>query len=321
MASYEKRGKNWRAIVTRGEVRATATFPTKAEAQAWAIAQEAEIRSVRHGVIPLKTFGDLLDRYEKAVSIDKRGYEWERKRIAVLKGYKIASVRLSNLDAPDVAKWRNERLKDVSAASVLRDWTLMSHACSVAIREWKWLRKNPFKEVKRPPGVAPRQRVFTDDEVERICFALGHEDGPPRTISQRVALAFLFALETGCRAGEIVTLEKDQIFPTYIHLTLTKNGDNRQVPLSPRAREILALLPDGFGLESAQLDALFRKAKKRAGCEDAHFHDSRRSALTKLAKVFSNPLDLARVSGHRDLNMLIKIYYAPSVDDLANKLN
>ena len=97
------------------------------------------------------------------------------------------------------------------------------------------------------------------------------------------------------------------------------NGSARDVPLSKKAQEILAKYPDGFGLTSRQLDVLFRRGKKLAGV-DGTFHDSRRTALTRLAKVFQNPLDLARVSGHKNLNMLISTYYAPSVEDLAERM-
>ena len=324
MASYTKRGKTWRVQIQRGTLRQSATFPTKSEAQAWAVEQEAELRNTKHGAIPKKTLADLLDRYELEVSHTKRGHDWERKRISVIKGYKIASVRLSDLDATHVSTWRDERGRDVSSASVLRDWNLLSHACEVARREWKWLLVNPFKEVKRPKDSPPRQRVFTEGEIERICFALGidvHGIAPLRefTISQRVALAFLFALETGMRAGEIVWIRREDIHASHVHLPMTKNGSARDVPLTTRAREIVNLVPDGFGIESRQLDALFRKAKKRAGCEDAHFHDSRRTALTKLAKILS-PMELARVSGHRDLNLLLGTYYAPDIGELAGKM-
>lgn len=319
MATYEKRGRNWRAQVKRGELRLSATFPTKAEAQAWAISQESEIRNVKHGAIPKKTLADLLDRYETDISPSKRGHAWEVKRIRVIKGYRIASVRLSDLDATHVAKWRDDRSKDVSGASVLRDWNLLSHACEVARREWKWLRVNPFKEVKRPKDSPPRQRIFTEDEIDRICLSLGYIDGEPKNISQRVALAFLFALETGMRAGEIVAVRRGDLYANYVHLPMTKNGSARDVPLTIRAREIAALVPDGFGIESRQLDSLFRKAKKRAGCEDANFHDSRRSALTKLAKVLG-PMELARVSGHKDLRILMAVYYTPDIGELAGKL-
>lgn len=74
-----------------------------------------------------------------------------------------------------------------------------------------------------------------------------------------------------------------------------------------------------FGVSTASLDALFRKAKRLALIEDLHFHDTRREALTRLSKVF-DVMELARISGHRDLRVLQNVYYAPSVQDLADKL-
>jgi integrase len=73
-------------------------------------------------------------------------------------------------------------------------------------------------------------------------------------------------------------------------------------------------------LSTSTLDALFRKAKARALVEDLHFHDTRREALTRLSKVF-DVMELARVSGHRDLRVLQNVYYAPAIGDLAAKLD
>ena len=73
-----------------------------------------------------------------------------------------------------------------------------------------------------------------------------------------------------------------------------------------------------FDVSTASLDALFRKA--RAHIEGLHFHDTRREALTRLSKVF-DVMELARISGHRDLRVLQNVYYAPSVSDLAAKLD
>ena len=53
--------------------------------------------------------------------------------------------------------------------------------------------------------------------------------------------------------------------------------------------------------------------------ENLHFHDARREALTRLAKIYS-PMELAKISGHRDLRILLNTYYAPTVEDLADKL-
>jgi integrase len=96
------------------------------------------------------------------------------------------------------------------------------------------------------------------------------------------------------------------------------------VPLSSEARRILEQLPKDaercFNISSQVLDASFRRAKDKALISDLHFHDSRREALSRLAKKFT-PMELAKVSGHRDLRILLNTYYAPTADDLADKLD
>ena len=75
-----------------------------------------------------------------------------------------------------------------------------------------------------------------------------------------------------------------------------------------------------FGIKPALLDALFRKAKRKAGLADAdlHFHDTRHEGITRLAAVLG-VLELARAVGHRDLRML-QTYYNESAEDIAKKL-
>ena len=250
MATFRKSGSGWRAEVFKRGVRKSATFQRKAEAQAWAAQVESDISAQRAGTIPNKTLSDLLDKYQEEVAVNKRGYLWEVKRIAVLNRMEAARVRLSDLDSVVVAKWRDERLKAVSGSSVNRDWNLLSYACEVARKEWRWLNDNPFKnQVARPKSNPPRQKTFTDEEIQAIRLSL-EGDG----LSGRVSDAFCFALETACRAGEIVGIRKEDIHPTHVHLPKTKNGSARDVPLSKKAQEILAKYPDGFGLTSRQLD-------------------------------------------------------------------
>ena len=74
-------------------------------------------------------------------------------------------VRLIDLDSVVVAKWRDERLKDVSGSSVNRDWNLLSYACEVARKEWRWIHENPFKgQVQRPKSSPPRQKTYSPEE-------------------------------------------------------------------------------------------------------------------------------------------------------------
>lgn len=80
------------------------------------------------------------------------------------------------------------------------------------------------------------------------------------------------------------------------------------------------LLPGSgtFGLSQAQKDALFRKLRERAAIEGLNFHDARHTAITRLARKL-NPLELARMVGHKDLKMLL-VYYNESADEIAKRL-
>lgn len=329
MATYRKKGKNWEVQVARKGVRKSASFRTKAEAEAWAAQLEHELMANKHSNTPSRPFSDLLERYSRDVSEHKRSRRWEQKRIDFLCQDKLAKVMLPDLSAEDFANWRDLRLREVSAATILRDWNILTHAINVAIKEWKWLKESPIQNVRKPATPPPRTRRITEDEIERLCFALGYDsEEKPETATSRVGSALLFAIETAMRVGEIVDVTWDQVDleRRTVHIPKTKNGFPRDVPLSSEAIRIITQLKPitkdstVFDLRTDQVDALFRKAKARALIEGLHFHDSRREALTRLAKIFG-VMELAKISGHRDLRILQSVYYAPSVEDLASKLD
>lgn len=340
MASYRKRGGAWRAEIVKQGIRKSASFDTKAEAVAWATQVEADIGNGKAGRTANKTLGELLARYRDEVSVGKRGERWERMRIdRIVTGRKdcppdpLAGVALGDLDASHFAAWRDRRLRHVTPASVRREWNLISAAINVAVNEWRWLPENPMKTVKRPPPAEARDRRISEDEIERLLFALGYdENASPVTQAARVGAAFLFAIETGMRAGEIVALRRCEVFPEKRYLTITGRAigagktlaARRDVPLSSAALRILKQL-EGieadtvFGITSTSvLDASFRKAKARAMIDDLHFHDTRHEAITRLAKRL-DVLELARAVGHRDLRQLM-VYYNETATALAAKL-
>jgi integrase len=328
VATIEKRGARWRAAVCVRRVRRSKSFRTKAEAATWALEQEALLAKGTGLAPPGATVRTLLEKYAREVSEHKRGKREESLRISrILRDDALANVALGLLGSADIAGWRDRRLKAVSAASVRREWTLLSHACTVAVRDWQWLPANPCKVARRPPPPPDRERVMSADEVERICFALGYDGGEPRTVSQRVAVALLLALETALRASELtgLTWERVDLERRVARLSAaTKAGVGRDVPLSTEAVRLLTLLGPAevgsvFGLQSRQVDALFRKARDRAGIADLHWHDSRHTAITRLAQRL-HVLDLARMVGHRDLRQL-QTYYNPAAEDLAAKLD
>lgn len=343
MASFQRRGAGWRAQVRRGGVSRSETFRTKSEAQAWAERVEADLRAGRLGYAPTgKTFADLVRRYVREVLPAKDGERPERLRLERLIGGQLAkgvppdplgAVLLSDLRAEHFAAWRDRRLRAVSAASVRREWSTLSHACNIARREWHWLAANPLAEVAKPAAPQPRKRRISADEIERLLLSAGYErDAPPTTATARAGAALLFAIETAMRAGEICALQWGDVDfeqRTAAVRALAKGARKtkvgRVVPLSGEALRILRQLPASttwavFGLQAASLDALFRKIKARAMVDDLHFHDSRREALTRLAKKV-DVMTLAKISGHHDLRILLDTYYAPDMSEVAGLID
>lgn len=189
--------------------------------------------------------------------------------------------------------------------------------------------KSPTTDVRRPKSEESRDRLPTDDEIQRICSALGFELGGEEIVSnksQAVAVMLLFAIETAMRSGEACLLEPGWARENVAHLpaTITKNRTKRDVPLSTRAVELLSLLPQPiegetvFGISADTRDALFRKAMKRAMVHGLTFHDSRHLAIIRLSKKL-DILAFARMVGHRELRQL-QIYYKESAKDIAIRL-
>lgn len=324
MARIEKRGARWRARVRSGGVDLSESFATKADARAWAAKVEADATAGKLGKAVDRTFAQMVRRYIDDVLPAKRGERPERLRLEkLIRDDDLAGVRLPALGAEHVAAWRDRRLRQVSAASVLREWATLSAACTVAVKEWRWLPANPFSTVKKPPEPAPRTRTITPTELEAVLHCCGYTPtGSLETAQARVGAAVVFALETAMRASEICGLEPARIdrVRRVAHLPMTKNGTARDVPLSSRALAVLDQVGDRFGLTPAILDALWRKARDRAQIQDLHFHDLRASALTRMAKIF-NPLELAKISGHKDLNLLSNTYYREDVATFAARLD
>ena len=316
MASIQKHGKRWRVQVFVDGRRLSRVLPTRQEAAQWALQAEAELTG---RALPTATLADALTRYAREVSPTHRGARWEAVRIAKLLRDPLAGRRLSSLSTAELAAWRDDQLARLAPSSVAREMTLLRSVLEAARRDWHWIRVNPLREVRWPKAPPSRKRRITPAEVDAVCAALG-EAGQ----SGRVRLAFLFALETAMRSGEIVGLRWTDVDldARTARLPRTKNGDAREVPLSTRAVEIIRSLPVGngpvFGVSGPVRDALWRRAVRAAGIEDLHFHDSRAEAIWRLSKKL-DVLQLARVIGHRDPRSLM-LYYRETAAELAQRL-
>lgn len=336
MASYRKRGATWRAEVAKGGVRESRTFDTKAEAVAWATQIEAEItQGKRRPYAKInKTLVDAFDKYEKDISPGMEGHDWNVSRLKFLcSELSFAGDQIRKIKPEVIDEWRDKRLMIVKGSTVNRDLNLISAVFEAARTEWKWTPFNPVHEVKRPKNPAHRKRRVSDDEVKIMVGALGLQaEGTPKTANHFTALAFMFAIETGMRVGEIMALTWEHTFADkrYVHVPKSKNGDSRDVPLTTRAVELLGRLPrekddsrcfslSRSSMKMAWWDARNKAALKQPSIADLHFHDSRHEATTRLSRKL-NVLALARMIGHRDLKSLM-IYYDETAAELAARLD
>lgn len=321
MASIRKLASgHYRAEVARQGVRTSKVLPTKTAAKEWAAREEYLILNADQ-VRSNTTFGEAMNRYSRERSPAKRGARWEVIRLAKFQRDPIAQITMAKLRPSHFADWRDGRLREVAPASVARELQLMSTVLTVCVKEWGLLSSNPISDVRKPAKPASRDRLPTDQDMENLKISAGDD---LQHATARAFHAFRFATETAMRAGEIVGLRWDRIDleSRVAHLPMTKNGSRRDVPLSSAAIELLLALPRRdpvFGLTSQQLDVLWRKLRDRAGVEGLTFHDSRAAGTVKLSKKV-DVLSLARITGHRDLKMLM-VYYRETAADLAKLLD
>ena len=326
MVSYTKRNRKWRARIRRsGYPPITKSFHTKALAIEWS--QEVERNFSKSCLLPvpysqLTTVSDLLSRYRERVTAHKKGCLVEGYRVRALERSWFGKIQLKDLSSLHVANYRDERLSQVSSGTVLKELGLLSAAINKARTEWglrSLMGGNPVSEVNKPKPPKPRNRRLEEGELERLLATYPDPWFRPLV---------LFAIETGMRRSEILFLICGNVHldQQYVHLPDTKNGDSRDVPLSPVARELLRDLlrnksPDHlvFPIHYEALKSAWRRACSRAGIIDLRFHDLRHEATSRFFEKGLNVMEVAAITGHKDLRMLQR-YTHLRAEDLALKL-
>ena len=320
MATIIKRGRKWSARIRLNGVSLSHSFLTKGQAQAWATQTEAQILNGELSNQSNKTLGDAIDRYLAECTPKKKSWRNEISHLGAIRRHDVSDIKLSKLTTEHLAQLRDDLLKSVKPQSARHYLVLVGSVLEQATKEWKWINKNPARELKKPPMGKARDRIFSEDEIKRITERLGH---PASTELQKTVLAcFLFAIETGMRAGEITGLEWVSINVRVATLHDTKNGDKRNVPLSLKALSVLdsrRTFSRPFDIPTTSLSQIFVRVIRQIGIDGASFHDSRHTAVSNLAGKL-NPFELAKMVGHRKLDQTLS-YFTVTADELANKLD
>ena len=326
MASFRERGPyQWQAQVRKkGQPLQTKTFETRALAEQWARAIEVEMDKgvfVSRAEAESTTLKELLERYLAKVTPLKKGAVPETNRLRALMRLPLARRYVAGIRGLDIARYRDDRLRKVSSATVKRDLVLLGHVFEVARKEWGIHVYNPVRDIKLPSDSRPRDRRLQAGEELDLLTACREARNP------HLLPIVQLALETAMRQGELIRLRWEHIDLNRCtaHLPDTKNGEARTVPLSTTAVEVLRALPrslhgDVFpGLTTEAIKRAYIRAVRRAGIEDLRFHDLRHEATTRLFEKGLNIMEVASITGHKDLRMLRR-YTHLKAEDLARKL-
>ena len=324
MASISKRGDyQYQVIVRRkGHPSQTRTFETRAQAQEWARSVESKMDEGRfrdrRGLASI-TLHKALALYAEKVSPQKAGCATELRRISQLQRHPIAKRDMGSLLARDFTAYRDQRMKEVGPSTVRLELALLSHLYTIAIKEWSWPLTHEVQNVRKPPAPQGRERRLVGDEKERLLAAIQR---PQARSALWLDACVRLAIETGMRAGELLSLQWHQvnIASGVIRLEKTKNGKRRTVPLTEEAVEMLDRLPRtgarviaGY-YDTPGLDRAFKRACTAAGIDGLRFHDLRHQAATDYAP-HMKAQQLAKIMGWKTLGMTMR-YYNPTDAEL-----
>lgn len=329
-----KRGDSYRIELMFNGKRISATRDTAKECEHWAMQKMYELKAEQKGESsqqkPYYPLSALLNKYYADVGQHKKTSRSIRISIKhfIENFANIAEMSIHDITPQILTEWRNERLKQVSTGTLLRDVSLFSAIFTFAQKELFLIESNPFFLMSKPPQPKPRNRRISEAEIDLILRAHDYERGQIPTETQHfIAWAFLFAIETTMRQGEILAIERNHIFDDYIHLPETKNGDARDVPLLQSAKDLLKLIPDNgskklINIESGTFQNMFGNRIRKLKLPDLHFHDTRHEGITRLVKMRKVPIEiLMKITGHKTPKILLNTYYNPTASEISKMLN
>lgn len=318
--------KRYQAIVrVKGYKPFVATFDKKIDAQIWANDIESKLKRgfhIKDNQAKKHTLGELIDRYISDV-LPKREKDQQKIKTQLLWWKEnIGAYLLSEVSPSLIAKYRDKLFKESinrkngyrSPSTVRKYMCSLSIALKKAINEWEWLDTNPLDKVENVKVDNARERRLIDDEQIRLLEAAKNAS------NKYIYLLVVLALSTGARRGELMNLTWDNVKldtdSPMLYFMKTKNGENRAVPITGWALDVMKeyskvrninsnlvfARPDGK--KPMDLRWQWEQVIEKSKIEDFTFHDTRHCASSNLAMNGASLLDIADILGHKTMQMV-----------------
>ncbi len=313
MATIRNRNGKWQAQVRRnGHAPRFKSFITKRDADKWARQVEAELDATVIAfdprILERTTMREVLERYRREVTGSKRSHASENKRLDGFLRQRWADAPLSKVTPQVFSRYRDERLRTVSAGTVIRDLGLLRTIFETARLEWDMpMAENPVAKVRKPRAPDARERRLMPGELDALMKACEVNR------NQWLRTGILLAVETGMRRGELLSLLwRDISFATgTLLIRETKNGHPKRIPLTSKAIELLGERRGQtedtlvFPISENAFLLCWEQCKSAASnnipeLEHLRFHDLRHEAVSRFFEMGLSVPEVALISGHRD---------------------
>ena len=257
---------------------------------------------------------------EKTIKVNKTTFKY-------LEEY-FGDIQLSNIDRNGLEEYFHKRIKETSIFAARKDMINISAAFNFAVSSG-YLLTNPCKGIKRFK-LPERQPIFySKEDFKKLIDAIDNED---------MKDLVLFAVNTGLRQMELITLEWRQINFKDNFLTLdnnngfiTKSKRVRTIPLNSTCVEILQKRYarkelNVFTLFNKPIDQHWLSTHFKKFVIDAkvnprlNFHSLRHSHASWLVQSGVSIYVVSKLLGHADIKTT-EIYAHLRRDDLRNAVS
>ncbi len=241
--------------------------------------------------------------------------------------------------------YKNTEKRPIKLATVNRELSTMRRMMRFAYGKG-WILKDIFFNAKviEMSAEIERTRLLSFDEEMRLLAACQGEreveytrirHGKEEKIkavhdvdNPHLKAIIILAIDSGLRRGEIIKLRwKDFDLENGIVRivgTHTKTERERIAPLSQRAKDelenIRRFTPGEKPFPFADFKRSFATAKRLAGIEDLHFHDLRRTAITRWIQQGTSLAFAGKFAGHSQLQTTMK-HYTATDNNMITELN
>ncbi len=219
---------------------------------------------------------------------------------------------LADITPARISEYKSlRRTEGAKTATIARELEVLRHALNLARRDWEWIGKTPFEKVRIEKPNNKKERWLTDEEEQDLLAAS----------FPWLREIVIFALNTGMRQNEILTLKWKQVDLKRRTATLlvTKNKEKRTIPLNKTVLNLLTgkgkvrsisgyvfVSQAATRVDASNVRRAFISAKKKAEIEGFRFHDLRHTFATRLVQAGVDLYVVKELLGHKSIAMTMR---------------